>query len=315
MPNSAEKATVCGRFAPTPSGRMHAGNVLAALMSWLSAKSAGGCWILRHEDLDTSRTKIEYAQQIEDDLRWLGLTWDDGGVAQNCFQGRRFHIYDQYFDLLRNQATVYPCFCTRADLMAASAPHASDGRVVYSGKCRNLSAEDIATLSAQRNPAWRVAVPNTNINFTDRLFGQQSVNLANECGDFIVRRADGVAAYQLAVVVDDALMGVTEVVRGSDLLLSASQQIFLYNQLGFAAPQFGHVPLLCNESGVRLSKRDRSLGIDVMRNSMSAQQIIGWLAFTVGLIPKNEDVSAQELLTEFSWSKIAKHQTVQVNCK
>lgn len=312
MPPCAVKTPVCGRFAPTPSGRMHAGNVLAALMSWLSAKSAGGSWILRHEDLDTSRTKFEYAQQIEDDLRWLGLVWDDGGVAQNCFQSRRFNIYDEYFDVLRSKTCVYLCFCTRADLMAANAPHASDGRVVYSGKCRNLTADEVANLLQQRNPAWRVAVPNANIVFTDRLYGPQCVNLAQVCGDFIVRRADGVAAYQLAVVVDDALMGVTEVVRGSDLLLSAAQQIYLYNMLGFDVPQFGHVPLLCNANGVRLSKRDQSLGFDVMRATMSAQQIIGWLAFTVGLIPKNEPVSAQELISEFSWSKVVKSESIRL---
>ena len=259
-----------GRFAPSPSGRMHLGNVFTAYWSWRSVKERGGKWILRIEDLDPQRSKIEYARQIEDDLAWLGLDWDEGGLENKgpngpYSQSLRGDIYESQLERLSQMGLTFPCRCRRADILATQAPHQSDGRVIYAGTCRPKPGH-----KSEINPAGcstRIVVPDRTIEFTDRFCGRQSVNLADECGDFILRRADGAWAYQLAVVVDDALMGVTEVVRGHDLLLSSAQQIYLYELLGFAVPEFAHLPLIRNEQGVRLSKRDASMGMDALRRS------------------------------------------------
>ena len=214
---------------------MHLGNVFTAVLSWLAAKSTGGRWVLRIEDLDPQRSRLEHARQIEDDLRWLGLEWDEGGLdgagtSGPYLQSLRGDIYEAFLDKLRQTGYTYPCFCTRADIMATQAPHQSDGRVVYAGTCRPSSFPSGCV--PQRPHATRIYVPDEEIVYSDVVFGPQSVNLAWECGDFILRRADGAWAYQLAVVVDDALMGVRQVVRGADLLLSAAQQIYLYRMLG-----------------------------------------------------------------------------------
>jgi len=289
-----------GRFAPSPTGRMHLGNVYSALLSWLSARSQGGSWLLRIEDLDPQRSRQEYAIQVEDDLRWLGLTWDEYYV-----QSERFRLYAQYLDVLREKGLTYPCWCTRADIMATQAPHESDGRIVYAGTCRDkVKSEELRVKSGGRKPATRVMVPDEEIGFVDGHYGAQSVNLARHCGDFVLQRGDGAWAYQLAVVVDDALMGVTEVVRGRDLLLSTPQQIYMHRLLGFTPPQFCHLPLLCNSEGQRLCKRDKSLDLGELRQHCSAEQIIGRLAYLAGIIEHEESVSAQELINEFSWDNV-----------
>lgn len=256
-----EKNTVVGRFAPSPSGRMHFGNIYTAVMSWLSVKSREGKWILRIEDLDPQRSKASYARQIEEDLQWLGLQWDEGGLDGKgshgpYVQSERCHLYEEALDRLKKTGMCYSCRCTRADIMATRAPHESDGRVIYKGTCRPATLP--APYQESSGAAVRIAVPDEEISFTDLIQGKQTVNLAHRCGDFVLRRADGAWAYQLAVVVDDALMGVTEVMRGEDLLLSAAQQLYLYRLLGFTPPQFAHLPLVCNEKGIRLSKRDES---------------------------------------------------------
>lgn len=250
---------------------MHLGNIFAAYCSWRSVKEKGGRWILRIEDLDPQRSKYEHARMIEDDLNWLGLDWDEGGLDNRGANGpyrqsERSDIYAEYFRRLQSMGLIYPCQCRRSDILATQAPHQSDGRVIYAGTCRPAS-EPPFLCDILDNKAVRVYVPDRDITFTDRLCGPQTVNLANECGDFVVRRSDGAWAYQLAVVVDDALMGVTEVVRGRDLLLSAAQQIYLYELLGFDLPEYAHIPLICNESGVRLSKRDASMGMDALRRA------------------------------------------------
>ncbi len=283
---------------------MHLGNVYTALLSWLSAKAAGGTWLLRIEDLDPQRSKYEFARQIEDDLHWLGLDWDEGGLDGHgpngpYSQSRRHDIYMEYFGRLRDSGLTYPCFCTRADIMATQAPHLSDGRVVYAGTCRPAVMPSHDEEPA-RPHATRLYVPDESITFTDMIYGPQSVNLARECGDFVLRRADGAWAYQLAVVVDDALMGVTEVMRGNDLLQSAAQQIYLYRLLGFKAPRFGHLPLLCNAEGRRLSKRDSSLGMDELRRRHSPDDIIGMAAAAAGLIPHPVPTTPAELTATFS---------------
>ena len=293
-----------GRFAPSPTGRMHLGNVYSALLSWLSVRSQGGSWVLRIEDLDPQRSRRAFAQQIEDDLRWLGLDWDEYYV-----QSERSEIYTHYLNILREKGLTYPCFCTRADIMATQAPHESDGRIVYAGTCRPKHLEDawlnVDVHPSGRKPATRIIVPDEEISFVDAHYGAQSVNLAQHCGDFVLRRADGAWAYQLAVVVDDALMKVTEVVRGRDLLLSAPQQIFLYRLLGFEVPTFCHLPLLCNLAGQRLCKRDKSLDLGEIRKAgHSPETVIGKLAFYAGIIDRAEPISAQELVPEFSWDKV-----------
>ncbi len=293
-----------GRFAPSPTGRMHLGNVYSALLSWLSVRSQGGSWVLRIEDLDPQRSRREFAQQIEDDLRWLGLDWDEYFV-----QSERGEIYTHYLEVLGQKSLTYPCYCTRADIMATQAPHESDGRIVYAGTCRPNHLEEawlnVDEHPSGRKPATRIIVPDEDICFVDAHYGEQSVNLARHCGDFVLRRADGAWAYQLAVVVDDALMGITEVVRGRDLLLSAPQQIYLYRLLGFATPTFCHLPLLCNLAGQRLCKRDKSLDLGEIRKAGHLPEaVIGKLAFYAGIIDHTEPVSAQELVSEFSWNKV-----------
>ncbi len=301
-------STVIGRFAPSPTGRMHLGNVFAALMSWLSVRSRGGRWILRIEDLDPQRSKIQYAQQLEEDLLWLGLDWDEGGIdgkgpAAPYMQSKRSEIYQKALEKLKATGYTYPCFCTRADIMATQAPHQTDGRIIYAGTCRPKSLPSKAE-EPVRAHSTRIFVPDIDICFEDRVFGYQSVNLAKHCGDFVLRRADGAWAYQLAVVIDDAAMGVTEVVRGCDLLLSAAQQIYLYNMLGLTPPEFAHLPLICNNDGLRLSKRDKGLDMEHLRQTHTSQEIIGQLAYTAGIIARPTPISAKELAGIFDWSNI-----------
>ena len=287
-----------GRFAPTPSGRMHLGNVFAALMSWLSPKSQGGDWILRMEDLDTLRTKAEYAELLRDDLRWLGLNWDEETEAQST----RSAVYDRYFEELREKNLLFPCYCTRSQLHNVNAPHLSDGTYVYAGTCRNLTAEERA--AKKRLPSWRVMVPDREYAFTDLVQGPYRENLLTDCGDFVVRRADGVYVYQLAVTVDDGESGVTEVVRGWDLLGSAPRQMYLQELFGFAHPEYAHIPMLMAPEGRRLSKRDQDLDMGALRNRLKPEQLIGVLAHAAGLTETAAPISAKELATVFDWSKI-----------
>lgn len=294
-----EKNTVVGRFAPSPSGRMHFGNIYTAVMSWLSVKSREGKWILRIEDLDPQRSKASYARQIEEDLQWLGLQWDEGGLDGKgshgpYVQSERCHLYEEALDRLKKTGMCYSCRCTRADIMATRAPHESDGRVIYKGTCRPATLP--APYQESSGAAVRIAVPDEEISFTDLIQGKQTVNLAHRCGDFVLRRADGAWAYQLAVVVDDALMGVTEVMRGEDLLLSAAQQLYLYRLLGFTPPQFAHLPLVCNEKGIRLSKRDESLSMESLRRNNSPEEILGKIACMASLISRPEPMSLKELM-------------------
>ena len=278
---------------------MHLGNIYTALLSWLSVKSRGGRWTLRIEDLDPQRSKIENARLIEDDLHWLGLEWDEGGldgVGPNgpYVQSRRHHLYKEALERLKASGLCYPCSCTRADILATQAPHESDGRVVYKGTCRPPVMP--SPYMDRPGAAVRLMVPDEDISFIDRIKGPQTVNLAGHCGDFIVRRGDGAWSYQLAVVVDDALMGVTEVMRGDDLLLSAAQQIYLYRLLGFDSPEFAHVPLVCNEQGIRLSKRDRSLSMEYLREHHTPEEVLGIAAHRAGLIPSPFPISLSALL-------------------
>ena len=287
-----------GRFAPTPSGRMHLGNVFAALIAWLSVRSRDGEMVLRMEDLDTQRTSEEYASLLRADLNWLGLDYDRETPPQSA----RGRVYDRYFEQLREMGLLYPCYCTRSQLHSVNAPHLSDGTYVYPGTCRNLT--DAQRAAMDRKPAWRVVVPDRQWAFTDRVQGAVTLNLATDCGDMVVRRADGVYVYQLAVTVDDGEAGVTEVVRGMDLLSSAPRQMYLQELFGFPHPEYGHVPMLLAPDGRRLSKRDRDLDLGQLQKWVNAETLIGTLAFSAGLIDRNEPISAKELATVFQWEKL-----------
>ena len=290
--------TPVGRFAPTPSGRMHLGNVFAALIAWLSVRSKGGEMVLRMEDLDTQRTSLEYARLLREDLHWLGLDYD----RETPPQSQRSRVYDGYFERLREMGLLYPCYCTRSQLHSVNAPHLSDGTYVYPGTCRDLSEEMRAAMN--RPPAWRVRVPDRQWEFCDLVQGEYRLNLATDCGDRVVRRADGVYVYQLAVTVDDGEAGVTEVVRGMDLLSSAPRQMYLQELFGFPHPAYGHVPMLLAPDGRRLSKRDRDLDLGQLQKWVSAQEVIGTLAYSAGLIEQNTAISAKELAAEFDWKKL-----------
>ena len=291
---------VTGRFAPSPSGRMHLGNLWSSLLAWLAARSAGGRMVLRLEDLDPDRCTQAWCDQVMRDLEWLGLDWDNEPV----YQSRRTPAYEAAFRQLEEKRLVYPCFCTRAERMAASAPHRSDGQAVYDGRCRRLTAEQREDLARQRNPAWRLAVPDRAGSFRDLLQGMYEENLLRDCGDFILRRSDGVYAYQLAVVVDDAWMGVTQVVRGSDLLSSTPRQRYLLELLGCPAPEYGHVPLLLAPDGRRLAKRDRDQELGELQRRCSARELVGQLALLAGLIPEYAPISPAELIPLFSWERL-----------
>ena len=280
---------IVGRFAPTPSGRMHLGNVFAALIAWVSVRSRGGEMVLRMEDLDTQRTSTEFAEVLRDDLSWLGLDYDRETPAQS----QRSSVYDGYFEKLRDLGLIYPCYCT---------PHLSDGTYVYPGTCRNLTQEQKAAFG--RKPSWRVRVPDKVWAFDDLCQGHYRCNLATDCGDMVMRRADGIYVYQLAVTVDDGEAGVTEVVRGMDLLSSAPRQMYLQELFGFSHPRYGHVPMLLAPDGRRLSKRDRDLDLGELRKHLTAERLIGSLAFAAGLIDQKTPICARELAGEFSWEKM-----------
>lgn len=308
-PSASSGAAVRGRFAPTPSGRMHLGNAFSALMAWLAARSAGGSVVLRIEDLDPRARRPETADTLMRDLEWLGLTWDEGPF----FQSRRADAYARALDALTERGLTYPCFCTRSELHAATAPHASDGSYVYQGTCHRLTPEEVERRAQERTPATRLIVPDETdpagtIEFRDLVYGPRREVLARECGDFLVRRSDGVVAYQLAVVVDDALMGVTQVVRGRDLLGSAARQLYLARLLGWEGPEFGHVPLLVAPDGRRLSKREKDLDLGALRASgVRPERIAGVLAAAVGLVGDGTDVAPDELVPLFSWETVAAH--------
>ena len=288
-----------GRFAPTPSGRMHLGNVFAAMAAWLSVRSRGGLMVLRMEDLDTQRTSEEYAETLRQDLLWLGLDWD----IETEPQSTRTEAYEEYFQILKDKGLLYPCYCTRSQLHSADAPHLSDGTYVYPGTCRNLTEDEKAAFD--RKPAWRVKVPDKLWKFRDLVQGGYAENLAVHCGDFVVRRADDVFVYQLAVTVDDGEAEVTEVVRGMDLLSSAPRQMYLQELFGFRHPQYAHVPMLLAPDGRRLSKRDRDLDLGELKKHLKPEQILGILACSAGILEKPEAVSAKELASVFSWERMS----------
>ncbi len=293
-------SAVVGRFAPTPSGRMHLGNAFAYLMAWLSARSEGGEVVLRMEDLDTLRCTEEYAAGIREDLLWLGLEWDRETPPQRL----RTEAYEEALETLREKANVFPCWCTRGSLNLVNAPHAADGHPIHPASCRLRSEEERRRMKGP--PAWRLEAPDLTICFTDGVYGPYSENLKTGCGDFVLRRADGVFVYQLAVVVDDGAAGVTQVVRGCDLLSSTPRQLYLCRLLGLPEPGYWHVPMLTDGEGQKLSKRDAAMDLRQLRQDHRPEEIIGLLAYRSGLIDREEALSPRELLGEFRWDKLKK---------
>jgi glutamyl-tRNA synthetase len=290
--------SVRGRFAPSPTGELHLGNARTALLAWLWSRCRGGDHLLRVEDIDRLRVRPGLAEQQMEELRWLGLSWD----GEPVFQSRRAALYEEALRRLGDQ--VYECFCSRAEIAAAaSAPHGDEGPR-YPGTCASLSAAERARRRAVRPPALRLRVPPGRLAFRDAILGPQVFDTQELVGDFVLRRADGIFAYQLAVVVDDAAMGITQVLRGADLLPSTGRQILLHRLLGGREPEFAHAPLVLGPSGERLSKRDKALSLSALRAAgEDPRRIVAQLARLSGLAAP-ERCSAQELLEHFSLSKV-----------
>ncbi len=312
-------ALVRGRFAPSPTGEIHLGNVWAALLAWLHARQLGGTFVLRVEDLDPDRSRPELADAQLADLRWLELDWDEGpdiGGPQGPYvQSERAAHYERAIEVLAGQDLLYPCYCTRAEIRAAaSAPHGSAARGDYPGTCRNLTPGERQEREAHgRRPCLRVRMPETPapIRFDDLLYGVVEEDVARESGDFVVRRSDGVHAYQLAVVVDDGLMGITHVVRGADLLSSTARQIWLHQRLGSMSPRFGHVPLLVGADGHRLSKRHASLSVARLRGAgAKPEKIIGTLAYLTEMLPSYQPVMPSALIGALDFSRLPRQEIV-----
>ncbi len=292
-----------GRYAPSPTGDVHLGNASTALLAWLSVRARGGVFVMRMEDLDRPRVVAGSAERILRDLLWLGLDWDEGPDAGGPYapyaQSERGPLYQAAFGRLRGAGLVYPCFCSRKDIQsAASAPQAAGDEARYPGTCRDIPSAEIARRMGSGRPhAWRFRVDPAGIpSFTDRLYGRYEPE-AGAIGDFVVRRADGVPAYQLAVVVDDIAMKIDEVVRGGDLLASTVRQLLLYRALEASPPSFAHAPLFLGPDGTRLSKRHSGVTLAELRHAGEpADVIVGRLARFLGLRPTAEPVAAHQLV-------------------
>lgn len=297
------EAVQTGRLAPSPTGHLHLGNAWAFLWAWLVCRQTHGRLILRMEDIDPDRSTAAYAADILHDLRWLGLTWD----GEPYIQSKRHALYAKALATLEQRGRAYPCYCTRKELreqlrLMGGAPHVDDRGAPYPGTCRHLSARAQAAQEALgRRACVRCNTEGLGLQtFTDTVLGPQKF-LLDECGgDFALRRSDGVYAYQLAVVVDDGLMGVTQVVRGNDILVSTPRQIALQRLLRFVQPEYAHIPLLCNARGERLAKRHESLTLQRLRAAgLSAEQVIGFLAYKAGFLSKPAPCPPHALLPLF----------------
>lgn len=298
-----------GRYAPSPSGVMHLGNLAACLLAWLDIRRLGGKLIFRMEDLDPERSSAEFAQNIAAALTRLGLDWDEGYPEPGYSQGERTALYEDIFDQLLKKDMLYPCYCSRSERLAASAPHPGERRSDPGCKCRHYSAAQRRELEAAgRRPAWKIRVPDKIISFTDGHYGSFSENLADS-GDFIIKRSDGVFAYQLAVSFDDMDMGIDRVVRGRDLLSSTARQIWLISELGGAAPRYCHAPLLITDGSRKLSKRFGDLNTDTLFEKYSSEELLGYIAGLLGISDGRAE-SADRLLESFSWASVAKYDII-----
>ena len=308
-----ERSTnIRGRLAPSPTGALHVGNARSFLLAWLSVRSGGGTVVLRMEDLDHPKVKPGTADAVLDDLRWLGLDWDEGpdvgGVHAPYVQRERVPYYAAALQKLLAAGLVYPCVCSRQDVASAQqAPHAEDYQW-YPGTCRDrfaTFAEASARLPRERLPAWRFRVPEGHVGFEDGFCGYSETDVAQRDGDFVLARNLHGAGYMLAVVVDDAAMGMTEVVRGDDLLPATHRQLLLYRALGLEPPQFIHVPLVVGSDGRRLAKRHGDTRLCAYREQgVPPERIVGFLAWSCGLVPFGTSCRPQELVRAFSFDSL-----------
>jgi len=284
---------IVGRLAPSPTGAQHVGNARTYLIAWLAARSRGGRVVLRIEDIDSPRVKPGTAELVLADLRWLGLDWDEGPVVQSG----RLAVYELALAQLRERELVYPCTCSRSDVeRAARAPHAEPEGPAYPGTCSGRSAADAAGLAGV-SFAWRFRVPAGAVDFVDGLHGPTRLEPRKAGGDFVVWKSAGTPAYQLAVVVDDDAQGVTDVVRGDDLVPSTPRQLLLYQALGLRPPRFTHVPLVVGPDGRRLAKRHGDTRLAALRAAgVRPEALLGLLACSCGWIDAGRAVRARELL-------------------
>lgn len=294
------------------------GNARTYLLVWLSARARGGKVVLRIEDIDSPRVKSGATQQAIEDLHWLGLDWDEGcdigGPSGPYVQTERVGLYQQALEQLKGAERVYPCTCTRSDVAAAaSAPHLGQEGPIYSGLCAGRSALDCERLG-ERPYCWRFRCSGASRSFTDRVAGYRECQVSSELGDFVVGKSDGSAAYQLAVVVDDHAMGITEVLRGDDLLPSTFRQLELYEVFGWAPPTFAHVSLVVGPDGRRLAKRHGDTRLALLRQAgVPGERLIGFLAWSCGLRPTADPVAARELLTDFDLTHLSQQPFVLTN--
>lgn len=299
------------RFAPSPTGYMHLGNIWIAFLNWLWTRQQGGAIVLRIEDIDRQRSHAEYIAGIQEDLAWMDLSYDEGPGGNYSYgtpvQSLRFPLYQAIMDRWKEAGEIYPCFCSRARLHSiASAPHEGEGLPVYDGHCRRLTAEEVLERENGKAPSWRLRMEESCVSFTDLFCGEETCVLRPGIDDFVLRRADGMVAYQLAVSVDDAAMEMTHIFRGNDLLSSTFYQLYLLKKLGVArAPIYGHLPLLVDAEGVRLSKRQKGLTLREMKaEGKKPADIIGLLLYYAGALPKPMPVSAEEAARNVSFEEL-----------
>lgn len=303
-----------GRFAPSPTGSLHLGNARTALLAWLHARAGGGRFVMRVEDLDRGRVRPGIMEAQLADLRWLGLDWDEGpdlgGPSAPYVQSERTARYDDALARLAAAGLLFACVCSRRDVAAAaSAPHAGEEGPRYPGTCRERALPawtDRDAREAVSRVAVRLRTAEEEVCFGDLLHGRCCYGPAEETGDFVVRRKDGAAAYQLAVVVDDAAMGITHVVRGADLLSSTARQILLYRALELPVPAFLHVPLLLGPDGERLAKRHGAVSLaDARGAGVPPERVAGWLALTCGLAAPGEEILPSALVERFAVERLS----------
>ena len=310
MPKSRQ---IRGRYAPSPTGKIHVGNARTALVAWLSVRSQGGLFVWRLEDLDGPRVVQGMAEQAENDLQWLGLDWDEGPDRTGDFgpykQSKRTEVYENALKFLHSRDFLFPCSYSRKDLETlATAPHGSEGSSPYPKSLRPTTLADdwfnrAGLAGADVN--LRFKVPSKIVTFEDRVLGLQRENVAETVGDFVVKRRDGMYAYQLAVVVDDLAMGISEVVRGVDLLASTARQILLVEALGGERPAYAHVPLVFNADGEKLSKRDDGLTLESLRSAgVAPEQLVGMFMHSLGMLDEPRRCSATEAVGMFDWERI-----------
>lgn len=301
-----------GRFAPSPTGYLHLGNVWSAFLAWLQVRQAGGTLVLRIEDIDEQRSKPLFAKALMEDLYWLGLDWDEGpdkgGPFGPYIQQERYDHYAAALEKLKRLGLLYPCYCSRARLQAIGAPHAGE-HTVYDGHCYGLSERERQKMT--KKPSWRVHVPRRTISFTDTVYGPFEEELTCCCGDFVVRRADDMYAYQLAVSVDDGAMAISHVLRGEDLLSSTAQQIWLIETLGYEPPSYTHVPMLIDTAGNRLSKRQHGITVRNLRQQgVTAEAILSHLAYAGGLVTESRIYSLEELVQQCDFKRLRREPIV-----